>query len=107
MHEQDTPPPNSYNVSQTFEKANGRSYLEPRNEAAERRQSCFLSAALRDHFFLQCDPTVPGPGQYNPSVKSFPQMALISSREDRFKVSADTNPGPGAGYSNAVKVLLS
>lgn len=37
-----------------------------------------------------------GPGQYNPSVKSVPQMALISSREDRFKVSVDTNPGPGA-----------
>lgn len=37
-----------------------------------------------------------GPGQYNPNVKSFPQMALISSREDRFKVSVNTNPGPGA-----------
>ncbi|XP_029295949.1 sperm-tail PG-rich repeat-containing protein 2 [Cottoperca gobio] len=92
----DSPPPNSYNVIQTFEKANGRSYSEPRNEGAKRRQSCFLSAAPRDSFFLQCDPTVPGPGQYNPSLKSFPQMALISSREDRFKVSMDTNPGPGA-----------
>ncbi|XP_042344922.1 LOW QUALITY PROTEIN: sperm-tail PG-rich repeat-containing protein 2 [Plectropomus leopardus] len=92
----DSPPPNSYNVSQTFEKANGRSYLEPRNEEAKRRQSCFLSAAPRNNFFLQCDPTVPGPGQYNPSVKSFPQMAVISSRADRFKVSVDTNPGPGA-----------
>ncbi|KAF1389214.1 hypothetical protein PFLUV_G00071110 [Perca fluviatilis] len=92
----DSPPPNSYNVSQTFEMANGRSYLEPRNEGAKRRQSCFLSAAPRDNFFLQCDPTVPGPGQYNPSVKSVPLMALISSREDRFKVSVDTNPGPGA-----------
>ncbi|XP_033476361.2 sperm-tail PG-rich repeat-containing protein 2 [Epinephelus lanceolatus] len=91
----DSPPPNSYNVSQTFEKGNGRSYLEPRNEGAKRRQSCFLSAAPRDNFFLQHDPTVPGPGQYNPSVKSFPQMALISSREDRFKVSVNTNPGPG------------
>lgn len=37
-----------------------------------------------------------GPGQYNLSVKSFPQMALITSREDRFKVSMNTNPGPGA-----------
>lgn len=41
-----------------------------------------------------------GPGQYNPSVKSFPPMALISSREDRFKVSVDTNPGPGAYQVN-------
>lgn len=37
-----------------------------------------------------------GPGQYNPSVESSPQMALISSREDRFKVPMNTNPGPGA-----------
>uniref|UniRef100_A0A3B4Y7C8 Sperm tail PG-rich repeat containing 2 n=1 Tax=Seriola lalandi dorsalis TaxID=1841481 RepID=A0A3B4Y7C8_SERLL len=91
----DSPPPNRYNVSQTFEKSNGHSYLEPRSEGAKRRQSCFLSAAPRDNFFRRCDPSVPGPGQYNPSVKSFPQMALISSREDRFKASINTNPGPG------------
>ncbi|XP_022613329.1 sperm-tail PG-rich repeat-containing protein 2 [Seriola dumerili] len=91
----DSPPPNRYNVSQTFEKSNGHSYLEPRSEGAKRRQSCFLSAAPRDSFFRRCDPNVPGPGQYNPSVKSFPQMALISSREDRFKASMNTNPGPG------------
>uniref|UniRef100_UPI0037E895CE sperm-tail PG-rich repeat-containing protein 2 n=1 Tax=Semicossyphus pulcher TaxID=241346 RepID=UPI0037E895CE len=92
----DSPPPNSYNVGQMFEKANGRSYLQPRSEGAKRRQSCFLSAAPRDNLFLRCDPSVPGPGQYNLSVKSFPKMALISSREDRFKVSMNTNPGPGA-----------
>ncbi|XP_070820107.1 sperm-tail PG-rich repeat-containing protein 2 [Chaetodon trifascialis] len=92
----DSPPPNSYNVSQTFEKANGHSYLPPRSEGAKRRQTCFLSAAPRDTFFLPCDPSMPGPGQYSISVKSFPQKALISSREDRFKVSANTNPGPGA-----------
>ncbi|XP_044053082.1 sperm-tail PG-rich repeat-containing protein 2 isoform X2 [Siniperca chuatsi] len=91
----DSPPPNSYNVSQTFEKTKGRSYLQPRSEGAKRRQSCFLSAAPRDNLFLRCDPSVPGPGQYNLSVKSFPQMTLISSREDRFKVSMNTNPGPG------------
>ncbi|XP_040011518.1 sperm-tail PG-rich repeat-containing protein 2 isoform X2 [Xiphias gladius] len=91
----DSPPPNSYNVSQTFEKSNGHSYLEPRSEGAKRRQSCFLSAAPRDNFFLRCDSRIPGPGQYNPSVKSVPQMALISSGEDRFKVSLTTNPGPG------------
>ncbi|XP_071339187.1 sperm-tail PG-rich repeat-containing protein 2 [Trachinotus anak] len=91
----DSPPPNRYNVSQTFEKSNGHSYLEPRSDGAKRRQSCFLSAAPRDNFFLRCDLSVPGPGQYNPSVKSSPQKALISSREDRFKASMNTNPGPG------------
>uniref|UniRef100_A0AAQ5X314 Sperm tail PG-rich repeat containing 2 n=1 Tax=Amphiprion ocellaris TaxID=80972 RepID=A0AAQ5X314_AMPOC len=91
----DSPPPNSYNVSQTSEKVNGHSYSEPRSEGAKKRQSCFLSAALRDNFFLRHDPSIPGPGHYNPSVKSFPKMALISSREDRFRVSMNTNPGPG------------
>lgn len=46
-----------------------------------------------------------GPGQYNVSVKSFPQMALISSREDRFKVSTNTNPGPGAHQVNMLLKL--
>ncbi|XP_060894896.1 sperm-tail PG-rich repeat-containing protein 2 [Labrus mixtus] len=92
----DSPPPNSYNVRPTFENANSRSYLQPRSEGAKRRQSCFLSAAPRDNLFLTCDPDVPGPGQYNPGVKSFSQMALIPSRENRFKVPMNTNPGPGA-----------
>nr|XP_046243507.1 sperm-tail PG-rich repeat-containing protein 2 isoform X2 [Scatophagus argus] len=92
----DSPPPNSYNVSQTFEKANGRSYLQPRSEGAKRRQSCFLSAAPRNNVFLPCDPSFPGPGHYEPSVKSSPQMALITSKEDRFRVSTNTSPGPGA-----------
>nr|XP_020458093.1 sperm-tail PG-rich repeat-containing protein 2 [Monopterus albus] len=91
----DSPPPNSYNLSQTFGKTNSQSSSKPRSEGAKRRQSCFLSAAPRDSFFLRCDPSMPGPGQYNPSVKSFPHLALISSREDRFKVSMNTSPGPG------------
>ncbi|XP_035514116.1 sperm-tail PG-rich repeat-containing protein 2 [Morone saxatilis] len=92
----DFPPPNSYNVSQTFEKANGRSYIQPRSEGAKKRQSCFLFAAPRDNIFRPPDPSVPGPGQYNASVQSPPQMALISSREDRFKAFRNTNPGPGS-----------
>uniref|UniRef100_A0A3B4YU83 Sperm tail PG-rich repeat containing 2 n=1 Tax=Stegastes partitus TaxID=144197 RepID=A0A3B4YU83_9TELE len=48
-----------YNVSQTFEKVNGHFYSEPRSEGAKKRQSCFLSAAPRDNFFLRCDPSVP------------------------------------------------
>ncbi|XP_069034424.1 sperm-tail PG-rich repeat-containing protein 2 [Embiotoca jacksoni] len=90
----DSPPPNSYNVTQTLEKVNGHSYQEPRGEGAKKRQSCFLSAALRENIFLRYDPSVPGPGQYNPSVKSFSKMTLISSRENRFKDSMNTNPGP-------------
>lgn len=44
-----------------------------------------------------------GPGQYNLGVKSFPQMALFTSREERFKVSTNTNPGPGAYQVNMFK----
>nr|XP_043888236.1 uncharacterized protein LOC122773540 [Solea senegalensis] len=90
----DSPPPNSYNVIQTYEKFNGHTYREPRSDEAKRRQKCFLSAAPRGDFFLPCDPNMPGPGQYNPSVKSFPQMTLITSRQDRFKDAMNTNPGP-------------
>ncbi|XP_047448374.1 sperm-tail PG-rich repeat-containing protein 2 [Mugil cephalus] len=89
----DSPPPNRYNVRQTFERV--QSYLQPLTEGAKKRQSCFLSAAPRDNFFLRRDLSVPGPGQYNPSVKSVTKMALISSRDDRFKVSKNTDPGPG------------
>uniref|UniRef100_A0A3Q3JBI2 Uncharacterized protein n=1 Tax=Monopterus albus TaxID=43700 RepID=A0A3Q3JBI2_MONAL len=56
----DSPPPNSYNLSQTFGKTNSQSSSKPRSEGAKRRQSCFLSAAPRDSFFLRCDPSMPG-----------------------------------------------
>ncbi|XP_019907848.2 sperm-tail PG-rich repeat-containing protein 2 isoform X2 [Esox lucius] len=92
----DSPAPNIYNVRDSFEKAYGRaSFTEPRSESARKRQSSFLSASQRDSPFLPCDPDAPGPGQYSPDVKSNPQMALIVSREDRFKCSKNTNPGPG------------
>ncbi|XP_029916142.1 sperm-tail PG-rich repeat-containing protein 2 [Myripristis murdjan] len=92
----DSPPPNSYNVSKAFGKANSHTSSQPRSDGAKRRQSCFLFAAPREASFLPKKPNVPGPGQYNPSVKSSCQKALISSREDRFKASMNTNPGPGA-----------
>ncbi|CAG5923553.1 unnamed protein product [Menidia menidia] len=84
-----------YNVSQSFEKVNRISYSEPRSEGARKRQGCFLSAAPRASF-LRCDPSIPGPNQYNPSVKSFSKMTLISSTEDRFKQAKRSNLGPAA-----------
>lgn len=57
---QDSPPPNSYNLSQTFGKGGGRSCLQPRSEGAKMRQSCFLSAAPRANVFPLCDPSLPG-----------------------------------------------
>ncbi|KAM6958771.1 sperm-tail PG-rich repeat-containing protein 2 [Aplochiton taeniatus] len=91
----DSPPPSSYNVQEAFKKTHGRSsFTEPRNEGAKKRQGSFLCAAPRHASFLQNDPDIPGPGQYSPSVKFTPQMALIVSREDRFKESKNTTPGP-------------
>lgn len=37
-----------------------------------------------------------GPGQYNIRMESHPQMALITSRADRFNAPSDANPGPAA-----------
>ncbi|XP_058630621.1 sperm-tail PG-rich repeat-containing protein 2 [Onychostoma macrolepis] len=92
----DTPPPDSYNVSESFEKIHGlHHYSKPRNEKARKRQSCFLSAAPRDAF-LHYDPETPGPAHYSPGVKSGSKLALIVSKEDRFKSPKDKTPGPGA-----------
>ncbi|KAL0979821.1 hypothetical protein UPYG_G00190170 [Umbra pygmaea] len=92
----DSPPASSYNVQESFEKTYGRaSFSEPRSAGGRKRQSSFLSAAKRDSTFLRYDPHIPGPGHYSPEVKSSPQMALIVSREDRFKEPKNTNPGPG------------
>ncbi|XP_029960076.1 sperm-tail PG-rich repeat-containing protein 2 [Salarias fasciatus] len=103
----DSPAPNTYNVRETLERVNARPYVEPRSEGAKKRHSCFLSAAPRDPVFRERDPDVPGPGQYNPIVKSPAKKALIPSGEDRFKVSTNANPGPGtyqlsAGLMNTV-----
>ncbi|XP_016363334.1 sperm-tail PG-rich repeat-containing protein 2-like [Sinocyclocheilus anshuiensis] len=86
----DTPPPSSYNVSESFERIHGlHHYSEPRNEKARKRQSCFLSAAPRDAAFLHYDPETPGPAHYSPDVKSGSKLALIVSKEDRFKSPKD------------------
>ncbi|KAJ7994335.1 hypothetical protein DPEC_G00264800 [Dallia pectoralis] len=92
----DSPPPSVYNVQESFDKTYGRvSFTEPRSESARKRQRSFLSASQRDASFLCYKPDTPGPGQYSPVIKSSPQMALIVSREDRFKGPKNTNPGPG------------
>ncbi|TRY71426.1 hypothetical protein DNTS_011667, partial [Danionella cerebrum] len=93
----DTPPPGSYNVSESFEKMHGlHRQSKPRNENARKRQSCFLSAASREPDFLQNSPQTPGPGHYSPDVKPRVQLALMSSTDDRFKDPKEKTPGPAA-----------
>ncbi|KAK1806974.1 hypothetical protein P4O66_005454 [Electrophorus voltai] len=90
------PPPTLYQVREAFEKTYGRPHARPRTDAAQKRQSCFLSSAPRNTSFLLSDPQIPGPGHYSPEMKTRPKLALIGSHEDRFKQSKDTTPGPGA-----------
>ncbi|KAJ3604118.1 hypothetical protein NHX12_028859 [Muraenolepis orangiensis] len=79
----DSPSPNSYNVTAFDAPLGHASFAQPRNQRAKRRQGCFLS-------------TEPRPGQYSPMVKTSPQQTLFVSREDRFKVPKNSNPGPAA-----------
>ncbi|XP_063051751.1 sperm-tail PG-rich repeat-containing protein 2 [Engraulis encrasicolus] len=92
----DTPPPSLYNVREAYEKAYGhKPNMVPRNEEAKRRQGSFLSAAPRKLTLIRSTSPIPGPGHYNPEIKSSARLALIASREDRFKTQNDMTPGPG------------
>ncbi|XP_066568340.1 sperm-tail PG-rich repeat-containing protein 2 isoform X2 [Amia ocellicauda] len=93
---QDTPPPGSYNVTESFDRTYGKRYVPPRTDGAKRRQGSFLSTAPRHSVFIRCDPDFPAPGHYSPVVISSPKMALFVSREDRFKDTKDLTPGPAA-----------
>ncbi|XP_049326763.1 sperm-tail PG-rich repeat-containing protein 2 [Astyanax mexicanus] len=92
----DTPPPSRYDVQVAFEKVCGwRQHGKPRTDGARKRHNSFLSSAPRGLTFLHTDLHVPGPGHYSPEVKSTPKLALIGSREDRFKQPKHITPGPG------------
>ncbi|TKS78626.1 Sperm-tail PG-rich repeat-containing protein 2 [Collichthys lucidus] len=84
---EESPPVGAYN--------DPRCALELLKKNTGMKKSPFGITAVRFTRHDKNCPT-PGPGQYNLSVKSYPQMALISSSEDRFKVSVNTNPGPSA-----------
>ncbi|KAM8866586.1 sperm-tail PG-rich repeat-containing protein 2 isoform 2-T3 [Synchiropus picturatus] len=101
----DSPPPNSYNVRWALEKTESHSYAEPKSDEAKIRQSCFLSAAARDNFFLPRNSCSPGPAKYNPHVKLAPQLSLMCSRDERFKSSGNCNPGPGSYQAMAQRVV--
>uniref|UniRef100_A0A8C9V8G0 Sperm-tail PG-rich repeat containing 2 n=1 Tax=Scleropages formosus TaxID=113540 RepID=A0A8C9V8G0_SCLFO len=105
---QDTPPPSSYNVQESFEKTRGRSsYLPPRNKGARKRQGSFLSTAPRSSSFHCSNPDIPGPGQYSPATKSSPNLALMVSREVRFGGPRDETPGPGTYKVTLATSLMS
>ncbi|XP_019408881.1 PREDICTED: sperm-tail PG-rich repeat-containing protein 2 isoform X2 [Crocodylus porosus] len=91
----EVPPPGSYEVQKSFEKLHGKSqYMPPRTILAKRKQASFLSATPRE-IFLTAGTDVPGPGTYNPVVKSASSISLFASREERFKEPKEITPGPG------------
>uniref|UniRef100_A0AAY4CIN2 Sperm-tail PG-rich repeat-containing protein 2 n=1 Tax=Denticeps clupeoides TaxID=299321 RepID=A0AAY4CIN2_9TELE len=104
MESKDSPSPSMYNVQDAFENVYGhKHYKEPRNEGAKKRQRSFLSTTPRHALFKTRDPNIPGPGHYNPEIKSNTKLSLISSCEDRFKCPKDVTPGPGAYEVNTFK----
>ncbi|KAM9143858.1 sperm-tail PG-rich repeat-containing protein 2 [Pangshura tecta] len=92
----DVPPPGSYEVQKSFEKSHSKShYMPPRTTLAKRKHASFLSATPRKNV-PNTDKDVPGPGTYNPVVKSASSISLFVSRVERFKDVKEITPGPGA-----------
>ncbi|XP_044873434.1 sperm-tail PG-rich repeat-containing protein 2 isoform X1 [Mauremys mutica] len=92
----EVPPPGSYEVQKSFEKSHSKShYMPPRTTLAKRKHTSFLSATPRKNV-SSTDKDVPGPGTYNPVVKSASSISLFVSRVERFKDVKEITPGPGA-----------
>ncbi|XP_039397505.1 sperm-tail PG-rich repeat-containing protein 2 isoform X2 [Mauremys reevesii] len=92
----EVPPPGSYEVQKSFEKSHSKShYMPPRTTLAKRKHTSFLSATPRKNI-SNTDKDVPGPGTYNPVVKSASSISLFVSRVERFKDVKEITPGPGA-----------
>ncbi|CAM4548365.1 sperm-tail PG-rich repeat-containing protein 2 isoform X10 [Caretta caretta] len=92
----EVPPPGSYEVQKSFEKSHSKShYMPPRTTLAKRKHTSFLSATPRKNV-PNTDKDVPGPGTYNPVVKSASIISLFVSRVERFKEVKEITPGPGA-----------
>ncbi|XP_043401446.1 sperm-tail PG-rich repeat-containing protein 2 isoform X7 [Chelonia mydas] len=93
---QEVPPPGSYEVQKSFEKSHSKShYMPPRTTLAKRKHTSFLSATPRKNV-PNTDKNVPGPGTYNPVVKTASIISLFVSRVERFKEVKEITPGPGA-----------
>ncbi|XP_059161762.1 sperm-tail PG-rich repeat-containing protein 2-like [Physella acuta] len=99
----DAPPPGSYDVAEAFEKSQVKPTMaKPRSQAAQRKQTSFLSAATRfapprDVIVRQPDKENPGPASYNTDRETLnKKAALINTRDKRFRDDKEDFPGPGA-----------
>ncbi|CAN2388960.1 Sperm-tail PG-rich repeat [Pristimantis euphronides] len=95
MTAKDTPPPGSYNVSESYETIHGKArYRAPRTFQAKRKQAAFLTIVPRN-FTLQ-NFQIPGPGTYDINKKPVIPTASSVPREERFKEAKEISPGPGS-----------
>ncbi|XP_069781764.1 sperm-tail PG-rich repeat-containing protein 2 isoform X2 [Narcine bancroftii] len=88
---QDSPAPGSYEVQKSYEKTQARGP----STSAEFMCNSFLTTVPRNFNPIRQTADEPGPGAYKPVMKSTPKMALMVSKQPRFKEPIALNPGPG------------
>ncbi|XP_067850595.1 sperm-tail PG-rich repeat-containing protein 2 [Heptranchias perlo] len=88
---QNIPAPGSYEVQRSYERTQGRG----QNISDEFLCNSFLTTVPRNFNPARQTADEPGPAVYKPVIKSTPKMALIVSRQPRFKETVDCTPGPG------------
>ncbi|XP_070544297.1 sperm-tail PG-rich repeat-containing protein 2-like [Ptychodera flava] len=98
----DVPPPGSYEVSKSYDKTQTKAqHSGPRTQEGKKKAGAFLSSASRfvpprDVIIEETDPSNPGPGTYDPSVKDPVKLGLMVTRDQRFRGNKNEVPGPGA-----------
>ncbi|XP_078081279.1 sperm-tail PG-rich repeat-containing protein 2 [Mustelus asterias] len=97
---QNNPAPGSYDVHRSYERTQGRGQCAP----SEFMCNSFLTTVPRNVKIARQSADKPGPGAYKPILKSTPKMALIVSRQPRFKDPNFHTPGP-ADYELSPSVM--
>ncbi|XP_072110877.1 sperm-tail PG-rich repeat-containing protein 2 isoform X2 [Mobula birostris] len=88
---QDYPAPGSYEVQKAYEKTQARGP----STSDEFTCNSFLTTVPRNFNLARQTADEPGPGAYKPVLRSTPKMALMVSRQPRFKEINVSTPGPG------------
>jgi hypothetical protein len=90
-------PPAAYDVASSHDRSQMKmSHHNPRSDSAKKRSGGFNVSGQRLKEIAE-NPDMPGPGTYTAEMpKSHAKLALISSRDKRFKVEKERAPGPGA-----------
>ncbi|XP_038648707.1 sperm-tail PG-rich repeat-containing protein 2 [Scyliorhinus canicula] len=87
---QNLPAPGSYDVHRSYERTQSRGKCA----SSEFMCNSFLTTVPRNVKIARQSADKPGPGAYKPILKSTPKLALIVSRQPRFKDQSFRTPGP-------------